>query len=70
MFEYKVITQRDKTISGAFDHDALEALINGYATDGWRLAEGFMVASLWKSPKAEITLILERQTHDAGAPVR
>jgi Domain of unknown function (DUF4177) len=69
MFEYKVVTQRDKTFSGAFDSDALEKVINGYANDGWRLAEGFMAASLWKSAKAEIVLILERQVRDVDAPV-
>jgi hypothetical protein len=65
MFEYKVLTQRDKTFSGAFDSDALERALNEYAADGWRLAEGFMAASLWKSVKAEIVLILERSRGDA-----
>ena len=60
MFEYKVLTQRDKALSGAFDTDALEQTLNEYAADGWRLAEGFTVASLWKSMKTEIVLILER----------
>ena len=69
MFEYKVLTQRDKAFSGAFDSDALEKAINTYAADGWRLAEGFMAASLWKSAKAEIVLILERQLRDIDAPV-
>jgi hypothetical protein len=62
MFEYKVLTERDKTFSGAFDPDALERVLNEYAADGWRLAESFMAASLWKSAKAEIIMILERAT--------
>jgi len=70
MFEYKVHTQRDKTLSGRFDRDDLEKVLNSYATDGWRLAEGFMVASLWKSPKAEIVLILERTTPSTSGPVQ
>ena len=49
MFEYKIHTQRDKTFSGAFDPTAFEAALNAHAADGWRLAEGFMVSSLWKS---------------------
>jgi hypothetical protein len=60
MLEYKVLTERDKLFSGTFDPDKLEAVLNGYSADGWRLAEGFMVASVWKSAKTEILLILER----------
>ena len=53
MFEYKVLTQRDKVFSGAFDAPALEKALNDHGADGWRLAEGFMVASLWKSAKTD-----------------
>ena len=60
MFEYKIVTQRDKTFTGAFDAEALEHTLNEYGADGWRLAEGFMAASLWKTMRAEIVLILER----------
>ena len=49
MFEYKIHTQRDKTFSGAFDPTEFEAALNAHAADGWRLAEGFMFSSLWKS---------------------
>jgi hypothetical protein len=62
-FEYKIHTQRDKTFSGAFDPTELEAALNAHAAGGWRLAEGFMVSSLWKSMKSEIVLILERPLH-------
>lgn len=70
MYEYKVHTQGDKMLSGRFDRDDLENVLNGYATDGWRLSQGFMVASLWKSMKAEIVLILERPTPSTGGPAR
>jgi len=60
VFEYKVVTQRDQTFSGAFDASTLEKTLNEYGADGWRLAEGFTAASLWKSMKTEIVLILER----------
>ena len=66
MFEYKVHTQRDKIFSGAFDRQELEATLNAHAADGWRLAEGFMVSSLWKSAKSEIVLILERPLATSG----
>ena len=60
MFEYKIVTQRDKTFTGAFDAEALERTLNEHGADGWRLAEGFTAASLWKSMRADIVLILER----------
>jgi hypothetical protein len=66
MFEYKVHTQRDKTVSGAFDPTQFGAALNAHAADGWRLAEGFMVSSLWKSMKSETDLILERPLHTTG----
>jgi hypothetical protein len=49
MFEDKIHTQRDKTFSGTFDPSEFEAALNAHAADEWRLAEGFMVSSLWKS---------------------
>ena len=64
MVEYKVLTERDKVFSGAFDPGALERVLNEYAGDGWRLVEGFMAASVWKSAKAEIVMILERSRSD------
>lgn len=57
MFEYKIHIQRDKTFSGAFDPTEFKAALNAHAAEGWRLAEGFMVSSLWKSMKSEIVLI-------------
>jgi len=30
------------------------------ASEGWRLAESFVAANLWKSSKAEMVMILER----------
>jgi Domain of unknown function (DUF4177) len=65
-FEHKIHTQRDKTFSGAFDPTEFEAALNAHAADGWRLAEGFMVSSLWKSIKSEIVLSLERPLHATG----
>jgi hypothetical protein len=62
MYEYKVITERDSRFAGSFDPETLEAALNSYAADGWRLAEGFLATSLWKSSKAEVVLILERPT--------
>lgn len=45
MFEYKVLSERDKRFSGRFDVDALEATLNSYAAEGWRLAESVVAAT-------------------------
>jgi Domain of unknown function (DUF4177) len=66
LLEYKILTQRDKTFSGAFDADALERMLNEHAADGWRLTEGFTAASLWKTMRTEIILILERPRPETG----
>jgi hypothetical protein len=68
MFEYKVLTERDAKFSGKFDLDALEATLNDFAAEGWRLAESFIAANLWKSSKAEMVMILER-TRPGSSPV-
>jgi Domain of unknown function (DUF4177) len=58
--EYKVLTERDSRFSGAFDAESLETTLNSYAAEGWRVVSGFTAASVWKSAKAEIMLVLER----------
>ena len=68
MYEYKVFTMRDTKVSGQFDAASLEDALNGYAADGWRLTESFLATSLWKSIKAEIFLILERETRTVSDP--
>ena len=60
--EYKVLTERDSRLSGKFDPESLETALNSYAAEGWRVVQGFVAASLWKSAKAEIIVILERPT--------
>ena len=65
MYEYKVVTHRDRKISGAFDFTAIDESLNRYAADGWRLAEGFQAQSAWKSIKADIVLILEREKRES-----
>jgi hypothetical protein len=60
MYEYKVLTERDKRLTGGFDPDTLEANLNSYASEGWRLVEAVSTGNLMKSSKAEMILILER----------
>jgi Domain of unknown function (DUF4177) len=66
MFEYKVLTERDGKFSGRFDPESLEAVLNGYAVDGWRVASGFLATSVWKSSKTDIVVILERDQPTSG----
>ncbi len=58
--EYKVLSERDSRFSGSFDPQSLEAALNSYAADGWRVVSGFTAASVWKSTKSEIMIVLER----------
>lgn len=60
MYEYKVLTEQDSRFSGNFDLKAFENALNSDAAEGWRVAQGFVATSLWKSVKAEIVVILER----------
>ena len=61
MYEYKVLTERDKRVAGGFDPHTLEATLNKYSSEGWRLAEAVPAANMLKTLKAEILMILERQ---------
>ena len=35
--EYKVLTQRDERVAGAFAPDKLEPVLNAYAAHGWHV---------------------------------
>lgn len=61
MKEYKVLTQKDKWLSGKFDPEKLEQALNSYAQQGWRVVAtataqfaGLMAA------REEMIAILER----------
>ena len=58
--EYKVFTQRDSVFFGSFDPEGLEEALNNYAAEGWRVVNSFSTASIWKSMKSEIMIVLER----------
>ncbi|MEO8698075.1 MAG: DUF4177 domain-containing protein [Acidimicrobiales bacterium] len=62
MSEYKVLTERDKRFTGGFDPDTLEATLNSYASEGWRLVDAVSTGNLMKTAKAELIMILERVT--------
>lgn len=37
MYEYKVLTTKDKWFTGKFDPQILEKALNAYAEQGWRV---------------------------------
>lgn len=60
MYEYKVLTERDKRFTGGFDPETLEQTLNSFASEGWKLVEAVSTGNLMKSAKAELVMILER----------
>ncbi len=62
VWEYKVLTQKDKWFSGKFDPAQLEQALNAYAKQGWRL-RGVATASipaLIGGARDEMIFVLER----------
>lgn len=62
MYEYKVLTQKDKFFGGKFSPDKLEMSINAYAEQGWRVVS-MATASLPStlgSGRDELIVLFER----------
>lgn len=61
MKQYKILTQKDRYFSGKFDPAGLEAGINAYANEGWRVV-GMTTATFPSLTKGreEIIVLLER----------
>lgn len=59
MFEYKVVSQKDKWFSGKFDPLALENLVNSYAQEEWEVALA-TTASFYEN-REEYIVILKRR---------
>lgn len=66
MYEYKVVVQKHRTmLSGRFDHDDLEALLNNEALEGW-VFDGFVdpgVTAIIEDGK-EVHLLLFRRRRE------
>lgn len=64
MKQYKVLTQKDKWFSNKFDPAALEAALNAYAEQGWRVVSSASgdFPGAFGSSRNEIIVILERDT--------
>lgn len=60
MFECKILAEKDSALSGKFDLESLEAALNAYASEGWRVVDSVVAGSAWKSFHFEIIVVLER----------
>lgn len=62
MFEYKVLTQKDKWFSGKFDPENIERAINSYAQQGWRIKSSVSAnIPSFGGMREELIIILERE---------
>lgn len=61
MFEYKVLSQKDKWFSAKFDPNSIEQAINAYAAQGWRVSYA-TTASIpsFGGNREEMIIIMER----------
>ncbi len=62
MYEYKVLSQKDKWFSGKFDPIMLEQALNAYAQQGWRVI-GCATADVagFGAARQEFITLLERK---------
>ena len=61
MFQYKVLTQKDRFFAGKFDPIKLEAALNSYAGEGWKVVSS-STAEIpgFGSKREELVIIMER----------
>jgi hypothetical protein len=62
-YQYKVMTQKDRFFAGKFDPEKLEAAINSYATEGWKVV-AVTSASVpsFGGARDELIVVLERSS--------
>lgn len=60
--QYKVVTMKDRFLSGKFDPQKLEAMLNNYAGEGWALKAVATAEIPGFGTREEIIFILERQS--------
>lgn len=64
LFEYKVLTSKDKAFTGRFDAASLEEVLNVYAREGWRVVSSVAgtIHGVTSSSREELVVLLERST--------
>lgn len=62
VYEYKVLTQKDRFFSGKFNPEKLESALNSFASEGWRVI-GVTTGEIGSGigNREEMILLLERQ---------
>jgi hypothetical protein len=62
IYEYKVLTPKDKALAGKFDAERLEEALNAYAQEGWRVIATVAgsIHGVTSSTREELVIILER----------
>lgn len=60
MFQYKILTQKDKWFSGKFDPQKLEDSLNAYAQQGWRVV-ACATPEFGGGSRNEFVAVLERR---------
>jgi hypothetical protein len=62
IYEYKVLTPKDKAFSGKFDAERLEEALNAYAQEGWRVIATVAgsIHGVTSATREELVMILER----------
>ncbi len=60
--EYKVLTQKDRALSRKFDPYVLEAALNEYAREGWRVVSSATAEfpGFLSGQREELIIVLER----------
>lgn len=61
-YEYKVLSQKDKWFSSKFDPEKLEAALNSYADQGWKVVAA-TTANIpsFSGSREEFIAVLERE---------
>ncbi len=67
MYEYKILTQKDRFFSGKLSPDKLQEVLNDLAEEGWRVISltSAEFPGLLKS-RDEIIVVLERKKDQNG----
>ena len=61
LFEYMVLTQKDRVFGGKFNPQQLQEALNGFARQGWRVAEATTTTFPgFTGAREELVFILER----------
>ena len=61
MKQYKVLTMKEKFLPGRFDPEAMEAVLNSHASEGWIVKAMATAKIRGFAHREELVVILERE---------